>query len=157
MANAAVTISGTRVVPLSEQERAATGYNAKFRVIYSDINASTATTAGDVVTLTLGATPSKWYVDRAGVNITTAFAGITAMTLIVGTTSSTAALISSTSILTAAFLNQVSTVPVLTNLTATAAVNLVATFTAAGTGGPAALSAGQLDIYLRVIDTTQLP
>ena len=64
---------------------------------------------------------------------------------------------SSTTLLTAAFLNQVSTVPVLTNCTATAAVNLVAVFTAAGTGGPAGLTAGQADLYLNVQDTARMP
>lgn len=155
MADTAITISGTRVVPLSEQERAATGFNARFRVLSTDIAYGTG--SSDTVTMTLGATPTSWLIDKAGVNITTAFAGITAMTIIVGTTTSTAALISSTSILTAGFLNQVSTVPVLTNTTATAAKNLVATFTAAGTGGPAGLTAGQLDIYLRILDASQLP
>ena len=151
----AVTISPTRVTPLSEQEVAATGYNARFRVLYSDLG--TASSASEVTTITLGATPAKWYIDKAGVNITTAFAGITAYTVIVGTTSSTAALTSSTSILTAAFLNQAVGVPVLTNTTATAAVNLVATFTAAGTGGPAARTAGQLDIYLNLTNPALLP
>ena len=155
MANTAITISPTRVTPLSEQEVAATGYNARFRVLYSDLG--TASSASEVTTITLGATPAKWYIDKAGVNITTAFAGITAYTVIVGTTSSTAALTSSTSILTAAFLNQAVGVPVLTNTTGTAAVNLVATFTAAGTGGPAALTAGQLDIYLNLTNTALLP
>lgn len=155
MANTAITISPTRVTPLSEQEVAATGYNARFRVLSTDILYGTGAT--DTVTVTLGATPAKWYIDKAGVNITTAFAGITAATIIVGTTSSTAALTSSTSILTAAFLNQAVGVPVLTNTTGTAAVNLVATFTAAGTGGPAALTAGQLDIYLNLTNTALLP
>jgi hypothetical protein len=155
MANTAITISPTRVTPLSEQEVAATGYNARFRVLSTDILYGTGAT--DTVTMTLGATPAKWYIDKAGVNITTAFAGITAATIIVGTTSSTAALTSSTSILTAAFLNQAVGVPVLTNTTGTASVNLVATFTAAGTGGPAALTAGQLDIYLKLINTALLP
>ena len=155
MATTAITISPTRVTPLSEQEVAATGFNARFRVLSTDILYGTG--ANDIVTMTLGATPAKWYIDKAGVNITTAFAGITAYTVIVGTTSSTAALTSSTSILTAAFLNQAVGVPVLTNTTATAAVNLVATFTAAGTGGPAALTAGQLDIYLNLTNTALLP
>ena len=150
MANTAITISPTRVTPLSEQEVAATGYNARFRVLYSDLG--TASSASEVTTITLGATPAKWYLDKAGVNITPAFAGITAYT-----TSSTAALTSSTSILTAAFLNQTVGTPILTNTTGTAAVNLVATFTAAGTGGPAALTAGQLDIYLNLTNTALLP
>ena len=151
----AVTISPTRVTPLSEQEVAATGYNARFRVLYSDLG--TASSASEVTTITLGATPAKWYIDKAGVNISTAFTGVTAYTVVVGTTSSTAALLSSTSIITAAFLNQAVGVPVLTNCTATASVSLVATFTAAGTGGPAGLTAGQLDIYLNLQNTALLP
>lgn len=155
MADTAITISPTRVTPLSEQEVSATGFNARFRVLSTDILYGTGAT--DTVTVTLGATPAKWYIDKAGVNISTAFAGITAATIIVGTTSSTAALISSTSILTAAFLNQTVGTAVLTNTTGTASRNLVATFTAAGTGGPAALTAGQLDIYLNLVNTTLLP
>ena len=155
MATTAITISPTRVTPLSEQEVAATGYNARFRVLSTDILYGTG--ASDTVTMTLGATPAKWYIDKAGVNISTAFAGITVASIIVGTTSSTAALTSSTSILTAAFLNQTVGTPILTNTTGTASVNLVATFTAAGTGGPAALTAGQLDIYLNLTNTALLP
>ena len=155
MATTAITISPTRVTPLSEQEVAATGFNARFRVLSTDILYGTG--ANDIVTMTLGATPAKWYIDKAGVNISTAFAGITVVSIIVGTTSSTAALTSSTSILTAAFLNQTVGTPILTNTTATASVNLVATFTAAGTGGPAALTAGQLDIYLNLTNTALLP
>ncbi len=155
MANTAITISPTRVTPLSEQEVAATGFNARFRVLSTDILYGTG--ASDTVTMTLGATPAKWYIDKAGVNISTAFAGITVVSIIVGTTSSTAALTSSTSILTAAFLNQTVGTPILTNTTGTASVNLVATFTAAGTGGPAALTAGQLDIYLNLTNTALLP
>jgi len=155
MATTAITISPTRVTPLSEQEVAATGFNARFRVLSTDILYGTGTS--DIVTMTLGATPAKWYIDKAGVNISTAFAGITVASIIVGTTSSTAALTSSTSILTAAFLNQTVGTPILTNTTGTASVNLVATFTAAGTGGPAALTAGQLDIYLNLTNTALLP
>ena len=155
MATTAITISPTRVTPLSEQEVAATGFNARFRVLSTDILYGTGT--NDIVTVTLGATPAKWYIDKAGVNISTAFAGITVATITVGTTSSTAALTSSTSILTAAFLNQTVGTPILTNTTGTASVNLLATFTAAAAGGPAALTAGQLDIYLNLVNTALLP
>jgi hypothetical protein len=151
----AITIASTRITPLSEQEQAATGYNSKFKILYGDIG--TGTSADEVVTITLGATPAKWYIDKAGFNVRTAFAGITAMTVTVGTTSSTAALMSSTAILTAAFLNQTVGTPILTNTTATAAVNLVAIVTAAGTGGVGGLTAGQLDIYLNVINASALP
>ena len=73
------------------------------------------------------------------------------------TAHSVAALISSTSVLTEAVFNQVSTVPVLTNLTATASVGLVAVFTAAGTGGPVALTAGEFKVWLNLKDATKLP
>lgn len=155
MADTAITISPTRVSPLSEQEKAATGFNYKATVLSTDIAYGTG--ASDTVTVTLGPTPAAWYINAGGVNIRTPFAGITAATVIVGTTTTTNAVIASTSILTAAWLPQASGVVVSTNLTFTAAKNLVATFTAAGTGGPAALTAGALDIYLNIQDTTDLP
>lgn len=155
MADTAITIASSRITPLVEQEQAAVGYSIRFRVLSTDILYGTGAT--DTVTMTLGPTPTKFMIDKAVMNITTAFAGITAMTVIVGTTTSTAALIASTSILTAATIGQAVGVPVLTNTTATAAKNLVATFTAAGTGGPAGLTAGQLDIFMRILDTSRLP
>ena len=155
MADTAVTISGSRVTALSENEIAATGFNTKFKVLYTDIAYGSGAT--DTVTMTLGATPANWLIDKALVTIPTAFAGTGAMTITVGTTTSTAALISSTSILTAATLNQVSTVPVLTNTAATATKNLVATFTNATSGSPSALTAGELNIYLNVQDVSKLP
>lgn len=155
MADQAFTINDDRVSVLSNQERAATGFNRKFTIKYTDVNAGTGST--DTATVTLGATPAKWYIDKGAVNIRTAFAGTTAFTLIVGTTSSTAAVISSTSVMTAGVLPQISTVPILTNLKGTSAVNLVATLTNATGGSPSALTAGELDIYLNVVDTAQLP
>ena len=63
MADTAITISDDRVSPLSVQEQAATGFNKKFTVLYSDIAYGTG--SSDTVTLTLGNSPTKWYVDRA--------------------------------------------------------------------------------------------
>lgn len=156
MSDFPLTISPSRVTPLSEQEAAATGFNTKFTVLYSDLTA-TSSGASDTATLTLGATPTNWYIDKCVLPITTAFVGITALTVTVGTTTSTAALISSTSLLTAATLNQAVGVPVLTNTTATAAKNLVIIFTAAGTGGLAALTAGQMAFYARITNVANLP
>lgn len=152
-----------RISPLSEQEAAATGFNTKFRILYSDLTtAAAANTAGDTaatVTVTLATTPGQYYIDKGLVNITTAFAGVTsqALAVIVGTTSSTAALISSTSVFTVAALNQTVGTPIMTNLKATAAVSLTATFTNSAAGTPSTLTAGQLDIYMNIQDTTRLP
>lgn len=156
MADTALTISSSRVSPLSEQETAAYGMNTKFVINYSDLTGSTSG-ATDTVTMTLGATPTNWFVDKCLGVVNTAFAGITALTVTVGTTTSVAALISSTSLLTAVTMNQAVGVPVLTNTTATAAKNLVVILTAAGTGGPAALSAGQFTFYADVRDVSKLP
>lgn len=150
MANTNITISPLKVTPLSEQEVAATGYNVKFRVASTDILYGTG--ASDTVTMAFGSTPTFWYIDKAGVRVPVAFAGITALTLTVGTTTTTNSLITSTSLLAQQWIPQAAGVVVQTNLTATAAQTLQAVFTAAGTGGPAALTAGNLDVYLRVVD-----
>jgi hypothetical protein len=156
MADTAVTISPTAVSPLSEQERAATGCNIKYVIPYTTL-AVGATGATDTVTVTLGATPASWYIDKALLRIGTAFAGITGATINVGTTSSTSALITAQSLLTAGMLPMASTVPIMTNANATASRSLVAIFTAAGTGGPPGLTAGQMSIYLNIQNTADLP
>jgi hypothetical protein len=158
MATSTIAINDDRVTPLSNQEQATTGFNAKFSVLASDIAASGLTGSSDIVIITLGNSPAKWYVDRAMVNVSTAFAGTTAMTIIVGSTSDNDAFVTSTSVLTAGVIGTAGFAPVtVTNSSSTSAVSLQATFTNATGGSPSALTAGALDIYLRVKDTTELP
>lgn len=158
MATSTITINDDRVGPLSNQEQAATGFNAKFTVLASDIAASGLTGSADSVIITLGNSPTKWYVDRAMVNVSTAFAGTTAMTIIVGSTSDDDAFVTSTSVMTAGVIGTAGFAPVtVTNSSSTSAVSLQAKFTNATGGSPSALTAGALDIYLRVKDTTELP
>lgn len=156
MANTNITINPARVSQLSEQEQAATGFNYKATVLYGDLS-SAGSGASDTGTVVLGNTPAKWYIDKAAVNIRTAFAGITAATVTVGTTTTTNAAIASTSILTAAWVPQAAGVVVSTNLNGQSALSTVAVFTAAGTGGLAGLTAGALDVYLHIKDTAVLP
>lgn len=148
MATTSITIARARVSPLSQEEQAAFGFNTKFTVLYSDILYGTGST--DVVAMSLGTTPAGYYVDHCQVNCRTAFAGTTAITLAVGTTSSTTAFISAQDIKAQGQLEQTTTLPVLTNATATTAIGLQATFTNADGGAPASLTAGALDIYLRL-------
>lgn len=155
MADTAITINDDRVSPLSADEAAQSGFNIKYRILYSDILYGTGST--DTVSVTLGSTPTNWYVDHAQVNVATAFAGSTALTLAVGTTTSTTAFISAQDVKAAGQLEQASTLPVLTNATATAAKNMVATFTNADGGSPSTLTAGDATIYLRVINVSNLP
>ena len=148
MADTAVTIARADTSQLSLQEQSR-GFSNKFHVDYPDVALGAG--ASDTVTLTLGALPSNFVPNNALVNITTAFAGTTAFSVNVGTTSSTSALVTAQSVKTAGVL-----AGVLTNaaiVKGTASVNLVATFTNSGGGGsPSALTAGALDIYLNIVD-----
>jgi len=147
MADTAVTIARADTSQLSLQEQSR-GFSNKFHVDYSDVASGSG--ASDTVTLTLGALPSNFVMNNALVNITTAFAGTTAFSVNVGTTSSTSALVTAQSVKTAGVL-----AGVLTNaaiVKGTASVNLVAIFTNATGGSPSALTAGSLDIYLNIVD-----
>lgn len=147
MADTPLTIARNRTTSLSLEEQAR-GFSHKFNVQSSDIAYGSG--SSDTVTLTLGALPAKYIVDRALINIKTAFAGTTAMTVVVGTTTSTNAFVTSQSILTAGVLNGALSGQTIS--TATATKNMVAVFTNATGGSPSALTAGDLDIYLNIID-----
>lgn len=147
MADTAVTIARADTSQLSLQEQSR-GFSNKFHVDASDVAFGSG--ASDTVTLTLGALPSNFVMNNALVNITTAFAGTTAFSVNIGTTSSTSALVTAQSVKTAGVL-----AGVLTNATivkGTASVSLVAIFTNATGGSPSALTAGALDIYLNIVD-----
>lgn len=152
MADTAVTIARARTSTLSLEEQAR-GFSNKFTVNYADIASGTGST--DTVTMTLGALPAKWVVNNALVNIRTAFAGTGGLAVIVGTTTSTNTFVTSQSVLTAGVLAGVPTTA--TIRTATASVSMVATFTNSVSGSPSALTAGDLDIYLNIIDVGTAP
>ena len=147
MADTAVTIARADTSQLSLQEQAR-GFSHKFHVDYSDVAYGAG--SSDTVTMTLGALPSNYVLNNALVNVTTAFAGTTAFTVQVGTTTSSTALVTAQSVKTAGVLAGVPTTATLVKGTATA--NLVAVFTNATGGSPSALTAGALDIYLNIVD-----
>jgi len=147
MADTAVTIARADTSQLSLQEQSR-GFSNKFHVDASDVAFGSG--ASDTVTLTLGALPSNFVINNALVNITTAFAGTTAFSVNIGTTSSTSALVTAQSVKTAGVLAGLATTA--TIVKGTASVNLVATFTNATGGSPSALTAGALDIYLNIVD-----
>ena len=147
MADTAVTITRADLSQLSLQEQAR-GFSNKFHVDYPDVALGAG--ASDTVTMTLGTLPSNFVINGALVNITTAFAGTTAFSINVGTTSSTSALVTAQSVKTAGVLAGVPTTA--TIVKGTASVNLVAIFTNATGGSPSALTAGALDIYLNIVD-----
>ena len=144
-----VTQVRAQTTVLSLQE-VAQGFTHKYKIKGADLAATTTATGfTDVISVALGALPALWKVRAAGVNINTAVAGTTALTLVVGTTTTTNAFVTSQSVLTAGWLNGV---PALTSavVTATATLSMVAVFTNATSGSPSAITAGDLDIYLAI-------
>lgn len=152
MADTAVTIARKNAYNLSLEEQAR-GFSHKFTVNYSDVAFGAGAT--DTVTLTLGALPSNFVINNALVNVSTAFAGTTAFTVQVGTTTATTALVTAQSVKTAGVLAGVPTTATLVKATAT--TNLVAVFTNATGGSPSALTAGALDIFVNILDMGAQP
>lgn len=153
MATYATTLTATYISPLNDVERIQ-GFNKKFVIPYTFIAQASATTATDVVTVTLGSTPDKWIVNKALAVVTTALTttGTGTVSIQVGSTSSVAAFITAQSVQTVAALGQASTMDQLTNCTATAAVSLVATFTSAAVASLSVATAGSVTVLLNVLD-----
>lgn len=158
MADTAITISKSRVTPLTNPERHS-GFTHKFKVRYSDIAFGTGNT--DTVTVTLSATPTKWIVPQAMVNVLTAFAGAgsQALAIEVGATDVNFAI--ETVSVTAAGIKQpangINTVATPANSIGTAAQTLKLIFTNSVAGSPSELTAGELDVYLTILDAAKLP
>lgn len=158
MADYPITIAKSRVTIESNPERL-NGFTNKYTVKYSDIALSSATGSTDTVTVTLGTTPTVWAASRAVANVTTAFAGTGGLALTVGTSGSTAAILASASVLTAGLKqnsNGMNSVATPTSATSTASASLVAVFTNSVGSSPSVLSAGELDIYLNILDLAKL-
>ena len=158
MASQTITINDDRISPLSVQEEAGTGFSHKISVLSSDIALAAASGTTDTVTVTIGSTPAKWFVSRAMANVRTAFAGSGGLTLAVGTSANTGAMIAATTVLTAGVIG-VAGFPVANagQSTSTSAATLQLLFTNSTSGSPSALTAGAVDVYLNIQDTTQLP
>ena len=158
MASQTITINDDRISPLSVQEEAGTGFSHKISVLSSDIALAAASGTTDTVTVTIGSTPAKWFVSRAMANVKTAFAGSGGLTLAVGTSTNTGAMIAATTVLTAGVIG-VAGFPVANagQSTATSAATLQLLFTNSTSGSPSALTAGAVDVYLNIQDTAQLP
>lgn len=150
MATSAVTIARNRVSPLANQETGITESTVRFDIKYPDI--AFGTTATDVVTVALGSTPANWMVTSARVYVATAFAGTGGLAITVGTTTNTAAFVTSQSVLTAGELGGATTLVNLTNATGTSSLTLQATFTNSTSGSPSALTAGECFIFLDLFD-----
>ena len=158
MADYPLTISRTKVSVENNPERL-NGFTNKYSVLYSDINTTSATASTDTVTLTLGATPTFWAVTGAAVNVTTAFAGTGGFAVALGITGTAANIMASQSVLAKGFLqpsNGAGTVATPTTTTSTASTSLKAVFTNSVGSSPSSLTAGALDIHLKILDLSRL-
>lgn len=156
MANTNVTIAASKVsnMPLPEMVG---GFTKKFHIDYTDVNSGSG--ASDTVTMSLGTTPANWVVTRAMAVVTTAFAGTTAFSITVGTTTSTNCVLAATTLLSAGVLVNSSGANVVNGVAAssgTSAITLQAIFTNATGGSPSALSAGSADVFIGLYDPTKL-
>lgn len=158
MANTNVTSANASQTTLGAMNYPPLGCNMKWNIPYTLV--ATGTGASDTVTVALGNTPANWVINNAMVKIKTAFVGTGTQTfsLTVGTTTTTNACIASADLIATgvAYLPPAAGVPVSTNLTGTAAKALVAVFTNAAAGSPSAITAGELDLYLNVVDGSKL-
>ena len=158
MAALTATLSPTRISPLVMPERLS-DFTVRYFIPYSDIALASATSSTDSLTLTLGTTPTTWTVQGALAYIYPAFAGTTALTCTVGTSTTPNAFLASTSVLTAGAwqpANGAGSVNTPASSQGVAAINLVAVFTNATGGSMSSLTAGGLEILLSVIDPTIL-
>jgi len=126
-------------------------YTHKITIDYTDVNTSTWTTDGDTVTATIAVTPADFVIDKAAANVTTAFATDGTLTYEVGTDGDENNFLTATTAKTAGpEIAAVGADPVtLAGTFAAAADNIVVMFrTEAGTGAPADITAGSLDVFL---------
>lgn len=160
MANFPITITkgNASILPIPERTG---GFDRMFRVNFADLVASGSTGSTDTVTVTLGTTPTPaWIITRALASINTAFAGtIGGLAVTVGVTGSVACVLPSTSVLSGAIITSTAGANAPATVSAaqgTTAVSIVAVFTASVSGGMNALTAGQIDIFVSLIDPTKI-
>jgi hypothetical protein len=157
MADTAVTLPATYKGSIPHSGFDPFKCNTKWTIPYSQVNTGTGST--DTVTVTLGSTPAKFVINQAWAVVTTAWAGTTAFSMTVGTTTTTNAMIASADLIALsqyAVLPPAANCPVATNLKGTSSLGLVAVFTNATGGSPSAITAGSVDIYANVIDVTDV-
>ena len=136
-----------------------TGFTHRYRIPFDILNDATWTTQGDTVTVTLGSTPTKFLVDKAAVNISTAFATTGTLTIQVGTDGDPDNFVDAQDAKTAAVLaGAAGAIPVTeAGSYGIASDVLVARFTTQGaTGAPADITAGVAEVFLSVKDLGDL-
>ena len=166
MADQAVTLStatsasnGIRIDVLPAEVTRQTGFTHRYRIPFDVLNNAAWTGQGDTVTVTLGSTPTKFLVDKALVNISTAFATTGTLTIQVGTDGDPDNFVDAQDAKTAATLAGAAGALPVTEAGSYGVARdvLVARFTTQGsTGAPADITAGVAEVFLSVKDLSDL-
>ena len=157
MANYTATLADSRKTILSAQARAYSGFTHKWTIKYTDIDDDSATSTGDTITVALGDTPTDYIIMRAMMNVTTAFAGGGTLTMDVGTDGDEDAFINLQAVTAVGPIIALGALPVTVAPTFAAASDaLQAHFINSSSSNPAALSAGEVDIYLSMISANDV-
>jgi len=152
MANYTATLAASRKTTLSAQARAYSGFTHKWTIKYTDIDDDSATSTGDTITVALGDTPTDYIIMRAMMNVTTAFAGGGTLTMDVGTDGDEDAFINLQAVTAVGPIITLGALPVTMSPTFGAVSDaLEAHFINSSSSNPAALTAGEVDIYLSMI------
>jgi hypothetical protein len=145
-----VAFSEKRMSVLTDQERSMSGFTHKFVINASDLNDATFTSADDEVLVNLMDTDADWFVEKAAVNVTTAFTASSGLTIEVGTDGDPDNFITATTVKTAGpIIKNQGGVPVtLAGSVLAASDRLVAEFKCDSNGAPANISTGQAIVFL---------
>lgn len=148
-----------KLVKLTGEEAALSGFTHKITIDYTDVNNSAWTTDGDTVTATIAVTGPDWVVTTAAANVVTAFVTDGTLTYMFGTDGDQDNFLTATDAKTAG--PEIAAIGgaqvTLAGSFAAATDNLVVRFTTqAATGAPADISAGVLDVFFRLINLNDL-
>jgi hypothetical protein len=155
MADQTATLDTSLLEVLPAETVRQTGFTHKFTIPYTQINNAAWTTDGDTVIVTLGTTPAKHLISAAAALVTTAFVTDGTLTLQVGTSTDQDNFIDAQSCKTAGpLIGAAGGAPVTEAASfGNTAQTLVARFTTQGsTGAPSDISAGEVVIFLGIID-----
>lgn len=153
MADTAVDLSQS-MERLTANEAAYSGFTHKWKVKYTDIDEGTGAT--DTVTVKLYTTTADWMVTRAAWNVVTAFAGAAsqALTAELGTDGDPNNFIESAAVTAVGpkIHAAAGNVATLAGSFAAASDILQIKFTNATAGSPSELTAGEIDVYLGIVE-----
>lgn len=163
MATYTTTLAGTYITPLITPEQL-NDVSVRYNIPYTAINIASSTATADVVTLTLGTTPTNWVVPSAYTWITAGFtaASLTSLAMTVGTTTNVACFIASSNVSGAVTgnlvqaTNGINTTNVAASSTGTASLAVVAQFTITGAAGFNSLTSGYVQVNLQYKDLTNM-